>query len=56
VIQIDGRGMIKLRTEVIIRNRGNLEIGKLEEWRPVDAVTCTVIALRAGPVAVGPKS
>lgn len=41
------------RTEVIIRNRSNLEIGKLEEWRPIDCVQCSVIALRAGPVAVG---
>ena len=29
--------------------------GDIEEWRPVDAVTCTVIALRAGPAAAGPK-
>ncbi len=53
VIVVGGRGNIKLRTEIIIRDRGNLEIGKVEEWRPVDAVTCTVVALRAGPVAVG---
>ncbi|HEX7899006.1 MAG TPA: hypothetical protein VF950_14680 [Planctomycetota bacterium] len=56
VIVLGGPGMIKLRTEIIIRNSGNLEIGKLEEWRPVPAVTCKVIALRAGPAAAGPKS
>lgn len=53
VITIGGPGKIKERTEVIIRNRSNLEIGKLEEWRPIDCVQCSVIALRAGPVAVG---
>ena len=56
VIVVGGPGMIKLRTEIIIRDRGNLEIGKVEEWRPVNAVTCKVVALRAGPVAVGPKA
>lgn len=55
VITIGGPGKIKERTEVIIRNRSNLEIGKLEEWRPIDCVQCSVIALRAGPVAVGPR-
>lgn len=55
VIVVGGPGKIKLRTEIIVRDRSNLEIGKLEEWRPVDAVTCTVIALRAGPCAAGPK-
>jgi hypothetical protein len=33
-----------------------MEIGKIEEWRPVDCVQCTVIALRAGPAAAGPKT
>jgi hypothetical protein len=55
VIVVGGPGRIKLRTEIIVRDRGNLEIGKIEEWRPVDAVTCKVIALRAGPAAAGPK-
>lgn len=53
VITIGGRGQIKLRTEVIIKNRSNLEIGRIEEWRPVDCIQCSVIAMRAGPVAVG---
>jgi len=53
VITIGGRGQIKLRTEVIIKNRSNLEIGRIEEWRPVDCIQCSVIALRAGPVAAG---
>jgi len=56
VIVLGGPGMIKLRTQIIIRDRGNLEIGKVEEWRPVSAVTCEVVALRAGPAAAGPKS
>jgi len=56
VIVVGGPGKIKERFNITVRDRNNLEIGKIEEWRPVDCVTCTVIALRAGPAAVGPKS
>lgn len=55
VIEVGGPGRIKLRTQIIVRDRSNLEIGKIEEWRPVDALTCKVVALRAGPAAAGPK-
>ncbi len=55
VIEVGGPGKIKLRTEIIVRDRGGLQIGKIEEWPFVDATMCTVVALRAGPVAVGPK-
>ncbi len=55
VIKVGGPGKIKQRFTVVVRDRSNLEIGKIEEWRPVDCVTCTVIALRAGPAATGPK-
>jgi hypothetical protein len=56
VIVVGAPGKIKQRFQVTVRNRSNLEIGRIEEWRPVDCVMCTVIALRAGPAAVGPKS
>jgi hypothetical protein len=55
VIVVGGPGKIKQRFQVTLRDRSNLEIGRIEEWRPVDCVMCTVIALRAGPAAVGPK-
>ncbi len=55
VLTIGGPGKIKQRFNVIVRDRSNMEIGKIEEWRPVECVQCTVIALRAGPAAVGPK-
>jgi hypothetical protein len=29
-------------------------LGTIEEWRLVDCLMCSVIALRAGPVAFGP--
>ena len=56
VIVVGGPGKIKQRFNVVVRDRNNLEIGRIEEWRPVDCVMCTVIALRAGPAAVGPKA
>ncbi len=55
VITVGGPGKIKQRFNVVVRDRSNMEIGKIEEWRPVDCVMCTVIALRAGPAAAGPK-
>ena len=55
VITVGVPGKIKQRFNVVVRDRNNLEIGKIEEWRPVDCVMCAVIALRAGPAAVGPK-
>ncbi|HZE96095.1 MAG TPA: hypothetical protein VE981_03630 [Planctomycetota bacterium] len=56
VIVVGGPGKIKQRFNLVVRDRNNLEIGKIEEWRPVDCVLCTVIALRAGPAAAGPKA
>jgi len=41
---------------VTVRDRNQRELGTIEEWRPVDCVMCSVIALHAGPVAAGPKS
>lgn len=56
VLVVGGPGRIQQRFRVVVRDRNNAELGTLEEWRPVDCVQCTVIALRAGPVAVGPSA
>jgi hypothetical protein len=56
VFVIGGPGKIKQRFRVTVRDRNQREIGTIEEWRPVDCLMCTVTALRAGPVAVGPSS
>jgi hypothetical protein len=55
VFTVGGRGKIKQRFRVTVRDRNQREIGTIEEWRPVDCVMCEVVALRAGPVAVGPE-
>jgi hypothetical protein len=56
VFVVGGPGKIKQRYRVTVRDRNQREIGTIEEWRPVDCVMCTVSALRAGPVAIGPSS
>lgn len=54
---VEGPGKIGERTTIILKNRDtNLEIGKMEEYRPVDCVRIKIIALHAGPVAVGPRA
>jgi hypothetical protein len=55
VFVVGGAGKIKQRFRVTVRDRNQREIGTIEEWRPVDCVMCEVVALRAGPVAVGPE-
>jgi hypothetical protein len=55
VFVVGGPGKIKQRFRVTVRDRNQMEIGTIEEWRAVDAMMCTVIALRAGPVAAGPN-
>ena len=55
VAVVEGPGQLRERTSISVKNQGGLEIGKLEEWRPVDAVRMKIIGLRAGPVAVGAK-
>ena len=54
VFTVGGPGKIKQRFRVTVRDRNQREIGTIEEWRPVDCVMCEVVALRAGPVAIGP--
>jgi hypothetical protein len=56
VLEVGGPGKINQRFRVVVRDSRNAELGTIEEWRPVDCVQCTVIALRAGPVAVGPRA
>jgi hypothetical protein len=52
---VEGPGKITQRTDVIVRDRSTgLEIGKIEQWPPTDCVRLRIIALQAGPVAVGP--
>jgi ribosomal protein S11 len=55
VIKVGGPGKVRQRFRVAVRDRSNREIGSIEDWQPVDCVMCTVIALRAGPAAVGPR-
>lgn len=55
VAVVEGPGTIGQRTTVTLRDKDtNLEIGKLEEWPAVACVRLRVVALHAGPVAVGP--
>jgi len=51
---VEGPGSIGERTERILRDKNNAEVAKLEEWPPVPCLRVRVIALHAGPVAVGP--
>jgi hypothetical protein len=49
-----GPGSIKERTKRTIRRGMNTET--VEEWLPVDCLRLRIIALRAGPVVVGPQN
>ena len=48
-----GPGSIRERTNTRIRRNGVEE--EIEEWLPISCLRVKVIALRAGPVAVGPR-
>lgn len=54
VLVIGAPGQIKQRFQVEVRDHRGLQIGTVEEWRPVPCLGCTVIGLCAGPVAVAP--
>jgi len=57
VAVVEGPGTIGRRTTVVLRDKDtNQEIGRIEEWPPEDCVRLRVVALHAGPVAVGPPS
>ena len=52
---VEGPGTIGERTTVTLRDKDTQrEIAKVEEWRPVPCVRLRIIALHAGPIAVGP--
>jgi hypothetical protein len=54
---VEGMGTIGERTIVTLRDaRTRLEIGTIEEHRPVACVRIRIVGLHAGPVAVGPAS
>jgi hypothetical protein len=54
VAVVQGPGKIGERTQISVRGSNGLEIGKVEEWPAVECVRLKIIALHAGPVAVGP--
>jgi hypothetical protein len=54
IVEIGGPGKVRQRVKSTVKKDGKT-IGEIEEMRPVDCVMCRVIALRAGPVAVGPE-
>jgi hypothetical protein len=54
VAVVEKPGKIGKRTQVIVRDKfTNFELGKLEEWPLIDCLRVRVVALHAGPVAVG---
>jgi hypothetical protein len=57
IIVVGGPGQVKQRftKTVKVTVAGKLEEARVEEWLPVNCVMCKVIALHAGPVAVGPE-
>ncbi len=48
------RPRVRQRFKVVVTKDGKT-VGEIEEWRPADCVMGRVVALRAGPVAVGPR-
>jgi hypothetical protein len=53
---VEGPGKIGERTSRVLRDsQTNQELGKIEEWPPVECTWLRIIALHAGPVAVGPQ-
>ena len=52
VMVVKGTGKLNQRFKKTVKIKGDT-VGEIEEWLPVDCVTCKVIALRAGPVAIG---
>jgi hypothetical protein len=54
ILVVEGPGQVRQRFKTTVKKDGET-LGEIEEWLPVDCVLCRVIALRAGPVAVGPQ-
>jgi len=55
VAVVQGPARLRQRTSGTLKTKSDVEVAKLEGWLPVDAVGIKIIALRAGPVAVGAK-
>jgi hypothetical protein len=54
---VEKPGKIGERTQVIVRDKfTNFELGKFEEWPSIDCLRVRIVALHAGPVAVGPAA
>ena len=54
VAVVEKPGKIGKRTQVIVRDKfTNFELGKYEEWPLMDCLRLRIVALHAGPVAVG---
>jgi len=54
---VEGPDKIGVRTTVTLRDKSSgAKIGELEEWPPIDCLRIRIVALRAGPVAVTPRS
>jgi hypothetical protein len=51
---VTGPAKLGQRTNRTLRDQDGREIGKIEEWPLVDSVHLRIVALHAGPVAVGP--
>jgi len=53
---VEGPGKIGERTNRTLKDASTgREMGKIEEWPPVECIRVRVIGLHAGPVAVGPQ-
>ena len=55
IAEVVGPGTVEKRIRHEIRDSGGSTIARGEEWKPVDCIVVKVIAMRGGPVAVGPN-
>ncbi len=55
IAEVVGPGSVDKRIRHEIRDSGGSTIARGEEWKPVDCLVVKVIAMRAGPCAVGPN-
>jgi len=55
IAEVVGPGSVEKRIRHEIRDSGGSTIARGEEWKPVECLVVKVIAMRAGPCAVGPS-
>jgi hypothetical protein len=55
IAEVVGPGTVEKRINHEIRDSGGSTIARGEEWKPVDCIVVKIIAMRGGPVAVGPN-